>query len=118
MTNRYGIELDCNGYAPSIVQEDTGESCFLCGANGRADPLNRHEIFGGAYRKKSKMAGLWVSLCHARCHQFGERAAHNNAEINLTLRRRGQQAAMRVYSWTTADFIREFGKNYLEDATC
>ena len=48
------MRLDRNGYAPSIVQDDADECCAICYANGGKDPLNRHEIFGGAYRQKSK----------------------------------------------------------------
>ena len=29
MTNEYGAELDRNGYAPSIVQDDT-DCCYIC----------------------------------------------------------------------------------------
>lgn len=32
----------------------TGRSCWLCGRNGTAEPLDKHHIFGGAYRKKSE----------------------------------------------------------------
>ena len=54
--------------------------CFLCGATGGADPLDRHHIFPGtANRKKSEKYGLVVYLCHNRCHIFGRRAVHNNA---------------------------------------
>lgn len=43
--------------------------CFLCGATGGADPLDRHHIFPGtANRKKSEKYGLVVYLCHNRCH--------------------------------------------------
>lgn len=118
MTNQYGIKLDSHGYAPSIVQEDTDESCFLCGANGCIDPLNRHEIFGGAYREKSKAFGLWVSLCHYQCHQVGRYAVHNDLSANLELKRAGQRAAMKAYGWDIPGFIREFGKNYLEESGC
>lgn len=113
--NEYGAELDRNGYAPSIVQEDADECCAICYANGGKDPLNRHEIFGGAYRQKSKRLGLWVSLCHDRCHQNGPNSVHQNAEANRALKVRGQRAAMEKYGWRKEDFIREFGKNYLED---
>ena len=112
--NEYGAELDRNGYAP-IVQEDADECCAVCYANGSKDPLNRHEIFGGAYRRKSKRLGLWVSLCHDRCHQNGPNSVHQNAEANRALKVRGQRAAMEKYGWSKEDFIREFGKSYLED---
>ena len=36
----------------------TGRSCWLCGRNGTAEPLDKHHIFGGAYRKKSEKYGL------------------------------------------------------------
>ena len=39
--------------------------CFLCGATGGADPLDRHHIFPGtANRKKSEKYGLVVYLWH------------------------------------------------------
>ena len=93
-------------------------TCWLCGRNGSADPLDRHHIFGGAYRSKSEKYGLVVDLCHSSCHIFGQYAVHHNAETMRFLRRWGQQKAMRENNWTTADFIREFGKDYLEDEEC
>lgn len=89
--------------------------CLLCGRNGSVDPLDRHHIFGGAYRKKSEKYGLVVDLCHDSCHIFGRNSAHNNPEVMRYLHQYGQIKAMRENNWTKADFIREFGKNYLED---
>lgn len=102
-------------YAPSIVQAYAGECCCICLANGYHDKLDRHEIFGGAYRDKSKRLGLWVTLCHERHHIFGPDSVHQNARVSLALKRAGQRAAMETYGWSTEDFIREFGKNYLEE---
>lgn len=89
--------------------------CFLCGRNGFADPLDRHHIFGGPLRKKSERFGLVVYLCHNRCHIFGLNAAHQNRNTMQMLHEYGQKKAMKENCWTTADFIREFGKNYLEE---
>ena len=89
--------------------------CFLCGRNGATDPLDRHHIFGGPLRKKSERLGLWVYLCHNRCHIFGPRAAHQNRETMQKLHEYGQRKAMEEQGWTTDDFIREFGRNYLEE---
>lgn len=111
--NEYGAELDRNGYAPSIVQDDTDERCFICFANGSSDPLNRHEIFGGPFRSKSKRLGLWVSLCHDRCHQTGPNSVHQNEQTARAIKICGQRAAMEKYGWSKEDFILEFGKNYL-----
>ena len=110
MTNEYGAELDCNGYAPSIVQDDT-DYCYIC--YGCREKLDRHEVFGGANRSKSKRLGLWVTLCHNEHHIFGPGAVHQNREVDLALKQAGQMAAMEHYGWTECDFIREFGRNYL-----
>ena len=108
--------MDKSGYAPSIMQDTVFEPfCYLCGANGALDKLDRHEIFGGPYRERSKRLGLWVLLCHNDCHIFGPLAAHNNVSTALRLKQEAQRRAMEAYGWSTEDFIREFGKNYLED---
>lgn len=87
--------------------------CFLCGANGAQDPLDRHHIFGGAYRKKSEKYGLLVYLCGDRCHRNGRLSVHRNGNQMRMLRRHGQLKAMREQGWTEDDFRREFGKSYL-----
>lgn len=92
---------------------DSDQQCWLCGENGAADPLDRHHIFGGANRKKSERYGLVVRLCHHSCHIFGPEAAHNNKETMRLLHEYGQRKAMEEQGWTTEDFIREFGRNYL-----
>lgn len=91
----------------------TEKRCWLCGRDGSWEPLDRHHIFGGTYRKKSEKYGLVVYLCHRTCHIFGKKAAHNCAETMLDLKQYGQKKAMQEQGWTTEDFIREFGKNYL-----
>ena len=88
-------------------------TCWLCGANGCADPLDRHHIFGGSNRKKSERMGLVVYLCHHRCHIFGKMAVHQNKETMLKLHQFGQEKAMLENGWDTEKFIEEFGKNYL-----
>lgn len=70
-------------------------------------------IFGGPFRKKSEKYGLVVYLCHHDCHIFGHLAAHQNADTMLRIKQYGQEKAMRENGWSTQDFIREFGKNYL-----
>lgn len=56
-----------------------------------------------------------VDLCHHDCHIFGPEAVHRNRENMLMLRRSGQRRVMREQGWTVEDFVREFGKNYLEE---
>ena len=85
--------------------------CFLC---GRTTNLDRHHIFSGPFRKKSERYGLTVYLCHDTCHIFGPDAVHQSRETMLKIKQYGQRKAMQENGWSTEDFIREFGKNYLE----
>lgn len=87
--------------------------CWLCGANGGFDPLDRHHIFGGSRRRKSEQYGLVVDLCHMSCHIFGPEAVHRNKDTMQELHRYGQLKSMEEQGWTVEDFVREFGKNYL-----
>lgn len=74
--------------------------------------MEEHHVFGGARRKKSEKYGLVVDLCHA-CHNEPPRGAHYNKDTALYLHQWGQRKAMQEQGWSTNDFIREFGKNYL-----
>lgn len=94
---------------------DEDKFCRLCGRNGSTDPLECHHIFGGPYRSKSEKYGLTVWLCGNECHRLGEYAAHVNPETRLQLRQYGQEKAMEDQGWSIQDFIKEFGKNYLEE---
>lgn len=104
--NEFGQPLDRNGYAPSILQDETKlNCCYLCMAPLAA----RHEVFGGPYRPKSKRLGLWLYLCpkhHAEAHKYAKKAA--------AMKRMAQRVAMAKYNWKTEDFILQFGKNYQE----
>lgn len=106
--NEYGTALDRNGYAPSIVPGHGEWQCYGCGRNQN---LERHEIFGGAFRRKSKEYGLWVHLCPG-CHREGEEAVHRRG--GYWLKADGQFAAMATYGWDTEEWRRRFGKNYLD----
>jgi hypothetical protein len=104
MTNEYGTTLDRNGYAPTIMQR--AERCYMCGRTG---VLQRHEIYGSAYRDKSKALGLWVLLCPA-CHYD---LHHVHAEQKMWLREHGQKRAVQRYGWSENEFRERFGRSYL-----
>lgn len=97
--------------AKSIIQIDR-RYCFICGRNAHADywGLDEHHIWGASNRKKSERYGLKVYICHDKCHLNG---VHKNAELDRALKAQAQEIAMKHFNWTTEDFIREFGKNYL-----
>lgn len=102
------IELDRNGYGPSILQDDLFE-CYRCGRSDRK--LDRHEIWGNANRDKCKALGLWVMLCHDTCHLNG---VHKDASEARRFRKKAQRVAMRHYGWSTEEFIKIMGRNYID----
>ena len=103
--NEYGVQLDRNGYEPSIMPID-GFKCYKC---QQWKLTVRHEIFGGALRSKSKQYGLWVNVCPA-CHA----KIHGSGALQDYYHKQGQLQAMIHYGWTVSDFRRRFYKNYLD----
>lgn len=89
--------------------------CALCGEPAYYDdPLDKHHIFGGPFRKKSERDGLTVPLHHFKCHIFGPEAVHNNAENMQKLHELGERKWLAEHPGsTTDDFIQEYGRNYL-----
>lgn len=105
MQNEYGVALDRNNYAPSVVEQ--GDGCYLCGRTDRK--MERHEVFHGPYRDKSKRLGCWVNLC-SECH---DKLHHRGGGMDVGLKMRIQEEAMKHYGWTTEEFRERFGKNYV-----
>ena len=99
------MKHDRNGYGPSLVQEEW--RCHICKRTDRA--LQRHEVFHGPYRAKSKALGCWVILCDL-CHSD----IHNGRRSEAELKQEIQSLAMQKYGWSVGDFRSHFGKNYLE----
>lgn len=99
----------------SIVQSDPN-FCFLCGRNGSADRLEKHHLFGASNRKHSEEDGLFVWLCGERCHRNGSGSAHRNGDIMDGLHLIGQKAYEREIG-TREEFVKRYGRNYLEEET-
>lgn len=94
----------------------------MCGryANDyKDDPINgieRHHVFPGPFRKKSEKYGLVVDLCH-KCHNEPPNGVHHNREMANILKARAQRMVMFEQGWNKEDFIREFGRSYIEEET-
>ena len=83
----------------------------LCEFCGRWGELERHHLIGGtANRKNSERYGLTIMLC-IKCHTD----AHEDPATYKTLHKYGQRKFMTEQNAKVEDFIRVFGKNYLED---
>lgn len=85
--------------------------CFLC---GNYETVEEHHIFGGPFRRKATKYKLTVKLC-PWCHRIDPDSAHNSAETRYYLHQYGQRKAMAEQGWSKADFVAEFGRNYLDD---
>lgn len=102
--NEYGMHLDSNGYAPTIMQHEPLR-CYRC---RRYTDTARHEIFGGPLRSKSKQYGLWINVCPT-CHAL----IHSSGQLQAYYHKQGQLEAMIRYHWTKDDFRSRFYKNYV-----
>lgn len=99
----------------SIIQTDR-DHCYLCGKHRNAanGGLHEHHVYGGfANRKISEKYGLKVYLCGFDCHEDGENSVHVNEEVNLRLKADVQRKAIDHYGWTTVQFIKLIGRNYI-----
>lgn len=86
--------------------------CFLCGRY--CNDIEHHHVFPGPFRKKSELYGAVVELCH-NCHNEPPNGVHHNRENANILKARAQRRIMLEQGWNKEDFIREFGKSYLEE---
>ena len=109
MTNEYGERLDRNGYAPSLL--NCGNGCWFCATE---HGIERHELFGGALRDKSKKYGLWANLCAVH-HRTGKDAVHQSEKAARQIRSIGQKLAMAYYGWDMDEWMQRFYKNHLEE---
>ena len=84
----------------------------LCEICGEWHPLERHHVFGGANRKKSEKYGLVANLCHKH-HNEPPDGVHHNWANNLRLKQKYQRIFEETH--TRAEFMQEFGKNYIQE---
>ena len=81
----------------------------------RSGNLHRHEVFyGSGNRQNSIKYGLVVFL-PPELHNMSNKGVHFNRDFDLCLKKIGQIAAMRRYGWDENQFIKVFGKNYLQE---
>lgn len=74
--------------------------------------LHKHHIFGGFNRNNSEKYGLWIWLRWDRhIADSPHRTPHNDAEIDLMLKREAQRKFEQSHS--REEFMQTFGKNYL-----
>lgn len=90
------------------IMQDKKE-CYMTGAKSG---LHKHHIFGAFNRENSEKYGLWVWLrwdCHIA--DSPRRTPHNDAEIDLMLKREAQRKFEQSHS--REEFMQIFGRNWL-----
>lgn len=95
----------------SIISDEY--KCFVCKTPFN---LHKHHIYGGYGRRGlSEKYGCWCYLC-ARHHNMSECGVHRDSVLNLKLRRLCQEK-LEQSGWTREQFIKTFGRSYI-DALC
>ena len=94
----------------SIFNRDKKEKCFICGRYGTTE--FHHIFYGTSNRKWSEKYGLKVHLCHW-CHNEPPYGVHFNKKLDTKLKQEAQKKAMEVYNWSTEEFIKIFGRNWI-----
>lgn len=89
------------------VFTDDMDHCLFTGSA----PVERHHIFGGAYRSKSEKYGYVVPL-RPDLHPNGAQAGPQRKEIDTALKQMAQRH-FEEHHGTREQFRQEFGKSYL-----
>ena len=94
----------------SIIKGNMKGVCYICKRFGQTE---EHHIFRGKNRKRADADGMTVYLCHF-CHNEPPNGVHFNKRRNTQLKQIGQRAWMNHYGKTVDDFIKAYGRNYLD----
>ncbi len=86
------------------------KECYICGSQRNLQ--RHHTLHGISNRKNAEKYGLWVYLCTE--HHTGTHGAHQDRALDIQLIKISQKAFEREYG-SRSEFIRVFGKSYLED---
>lgn len=93
----------------SLISED--KECWVCHTTLN---LHRHHIFYGRdNRTQSELQGCWCYLCGTH-HNLSKRGVHFNKELDMRLKQECQRR-WESNKGTREDFIRLFGRSYLEE---
>ncbi len=91
--------------------DDEWEACWYC---RKELAIERHHDFGGRNRKNSEKYGL-VHMLGPKCHRTGPQNAtdHPIGPIAMACKKDGQRNFEAEHG-SREDFMRIFGKNYLD----
>lgn len=84
------------------------DECYICKSTYS---LETHHIMNGPYKKASERNGLLIKAC-TNCHTLSPNAIHNDMSVARKIKQVGQEQYELTH--TREEFIKEFGKNYLD----
>jgi len=94
----------------SIITNDL-KHCIECGR----PIVELHEVFfGGRNRYKSIEDGLVIPLCKQFHHRGNLIGIHKDISLNLKYKKIAETKWLKYYDKTIEDFIKKYGKNYLD----
>lgn len=91
----------------SVLQSE--KECFVCKTTQNLE--EHHCLYGTSNRKMSEKYGLKVWLCHE--HHTGNTGVHFNKELDLQIKELAQ-AYYEEHIGSKQDFMRDFGRNYID----
>lgn len=89
----------------SVLQPD--KECYVC----HSLQVHEHHVYFGPFRKKSEKLGMKIYLCPYH-HNMSDAGIHFNREFDLEVKRMAQEY-YEANIGSRADFINDFGRNYL-----
>lgn len=92
----------------SILQKE--KKCYVCDTTSN---IHIHEVYFGKNRTKSIQDGCCVYLC-GKHHNQSNLGVHFNHELDLEIKKQMEKCWLEHYNKTIDDFIKRFGKNYLD----
>lgn len=94
----------------SIITNDL-EHCIECGRPF----VELHEVFfGGRNRSKSIQDGLVIPLCKQFHHRGNLIGIHKDINLNIKYKKIAEKSWIKFYNKSIEDFIKRYGKNYIE----
>lgn len=93
----------------SIINNE--KKCFICGSTAN---LHLHHVMFGRNRKIADEDGLTLYLCYF--HHEGTYGVHgiNGHDLDIKLKKIAEKKWCEFYNKTPEQFIKRYGKNYLE----
>ena len=92
----------------SILQKE--KKCYVCDTTSN---IHIHEVYFGKNRTKSIQDGCCVYLC-GKHHNQSNLGVHFNHELDLEIKKQMEKCWLEHYHKTIDDFIKKFGRNYLD----